>query len=170
MSKASLKKIIKDLEKESLAQIILELYDARPEAKEYLEFWLNPDADAELQKYRKKIFKIFFISEGKPRKSPAFSEIKNFLKYFISLGIEPEKVADLMLYISETYRDWLSLRRHVVSHRTRFDKLLSEASAYIETASLEELYGLRLERVREEAEKIFERGDDLRRRRWGWRW
>lgn len=170
MSKASLKKVIKDLEKDSLAQIILELYDARPEAKEYLEFWLNPDADAELQKYRKRIYKIFFISEVKPRKSPAFTEIKNHLKYFISLGIEPEKVADLMLYISETYRDWLSLRRHVVSHKNRFDKFLTDTSSYIETAALEELYGLRLSRVREEAEKIFERGDDLRRRRWGWRW
>ena len=58
------------MDRDSLSEIICELYDARPEAKEYLEFWINPDADKELDKYRQKIFKQFFISGSKPRKSP----------------------------------------------------------------------------------------------------
>ena len=62
MSKATLKKVLNEMDRDSLSEIICELYDARPEAKEYLEFWINPDADKELDKYRQKIFKQFFIS------------------------------------------------------------------------------------------------------------
>lgn len=170
MSKAALKKAMKDMEKDSLAEIILELYESRPEAKEYLEFWLNPDAEAELQIYRKKVFKIFFVSEGKPRRSPAFSDLKTLTKYFISLGIEPEKIGDLMIYILDCYKDWLALRRHVISHQSRFDKLYTETETYIETAGLEDMYGIRLSRIKEQTDNVFEQGDKIRRRRWGWRW
>lgn len=77
MSKAALKKALKEIDRDGLAEIICEMYDARPEAKEYLEFWINPDVDKELDKYKQKIFKLFFISEGKPRKSPGFTDIKD---------------------------------------------------------------------------------------------
>ena len=89
------------MDRDSLSEIICELYDARPEAKEYLEFWINPDADKELDKYRQKIFKQFFISGSKPRKSPVFKEIKTCIKYFTTLCIDYEKTADLMLYYVE---------------------------------------------------------------------
>ncbi|MDE7115963.1 MAG: hypothetical protein K2O56_06020 [Muribaculaceae bacterium] len=69
MSKAALKKALRDIDRDGLAEIICEMYDARPEAREYLEFWVNPDADKELDKYKRKIFRILFISDGKPRKS-----------------------------------------------------------------------------------------------------
>lgn len=45
MSKKSLKKELDQLTKEQLSQIILDLYDARKEAKEYLEFFLHPNVD-----------------------------------------------------------------------------------------------------------------------------
>ncbi|MBD5340780.1 MAG: hypothetical protein HDR94_04320 [Bacteroides sp.] len=170
MSKAALKKAIKDMERDSLAEVIMELYESRPEAKEYLEFWLNPDAEAELQKYRKKVFKIFFISEGKPRRSPAFAELKTLTKYFISLGVESEKVADLMLYILECYRDWLANRRYVISHTARFDKLYDETATYIDAAGLEDLYGIRLSRIKETVDDIFENSSRRITSRWRWSW
>lgn len=170
MSKASLKKALKDLEHDSLAEIIMELYESRPEAKEFLEFWLNPDAENELQKFRKKVFKIFFVSEGKTRKSPALSELKKQTKYFASLGVEAEKNADLMLYVLETFCNWLSLRRHVISKKPAFDKMAEETAVYIESAGMEDLFAIRLERIKEQAKEIFDRGEQLRRRRWGWRW
>ena len=94
------------MDRDSLSEIICELYDARPEAKEYLEFWINPDADKELDKYRQKIFKQFFISGSKPRKSPVFKEIKTCIKYFTTLCIDYEKTADLMLYTLDLYQLW----------------------------------------------------------------
>lgn len=45
MSKKSLKKELDQLTREQLSQIILDLYDARREAKEYLEFFLHPNVD-----------------------------------------------------------------------------------------------------------------------------
>lgn len=48
MSKAKLKKHLQSLPKERVIEIMLELYDARKEAKEYLEFYLAPDSNAVL--------------------------------------------------------------------------------------------------------------------------
>ena len=45
MSKAQLKKHLAALTKEQIIEVILELYDARKEAKEYQEFYLNPKED-----------------------------------------------------------------------------------------------------------------------------
>lgn len=53
MSKAQLKKQLSALTKEQIIEVILELYDARKEAKEYLEFYLNPNEDQKLEEYKK---------------------------------------------------------------------------------------------------------------------
>ena len=47
MSKAKLKKYLQTLSKEQVIEVMLELYDARKEAKDYLEFYLTPDSNAE---------------------------------------------------------------------------------------------------------------------------
>lgn len=44
---------------EQLRQIILDAYDARPETKEYFEFFLNPDVDKLLEKLDAKLRKEF---------------------------------------------------------------------------------------------------------------
>ena len=43
MSKAQLKKHLLKLTQEEVIDVILELYDARKEAKEYLDFYMNPN-------------------------------------------------------------------------------------------------------------------------------
>ena len=53
MSKAQLKKHLNTLEKPQIIEMVMELYDARKEAKEYLEFYLNPDENKELEKFKK---------------------------------------------------------------------------------------------------------------------
>ena len=60
MSKAKLKKYLQTLSKEQIIEVMLELYDARKEAKEYLEFYLAPDSNAELEKCKKAIRQEFF--------------------------------------------------------------------------------------------------------------
>lgn len=45
MSRTQLKKHLTALTKEQIIEVMLELYDARKEAKEYLEFYLNPNDD-----------------------------------------------------------------------------------------------------------------------------
>ena len=48
MSKAKLKKYLQTLSKEQVIEVTLELYDARKDAKKYLEFYLAPDSNAEI--------------------------------------------------------------------------------------------------------------------------
>ena len=69
MSKAKLKKYLQTLSKEQVIEVMLELYDARKEAKDYLEFYLTPDSNAELEKCKKAIRQEFFpnLSEVKAR-------------------------------------------------------------------------------------------------------
>lgn len=43
MSRAALKKELSSLPAPQLVEVILEAYDARPEIKEYFEYYLNPD-------------------------------------------------------------------------------------------------------------------------------
>ena len=64
MSRAKLKKYLQTLPKEQVIEVILELYDARKEAKDYLEFYLTPDSNAELEKCKKIIRKDFFPPRG----------------------------------------------------------------------------------------------------------
>lgn len=59
MSKAKLKKHLLSLTKEQVVDIMLELYGVSKEANEWLEFYLEPNSDAELEKYKKVICSQF---------------------------------------------------------------------------------------------------------------
>ena len=64
MSKAKLKKHLLALSKEEIINVVLDLYDARTEAKAYFEFYLTPDCTAELEKLRMRIVHEFFPVRG----------------------------------------------------------------------------------------------------------
>ena len=51
--------------KEEIIGMVLEMYDARKEAKEYLEFYANPDEDGKLEEYKKIITEEFYPSRGR---------------------------------------------------------------------------------------------------------
>lgn len=59
MSKSILRKELAHMSTAQLSEIILDAYDARPEFKEYFEFFLNPDVDKLNDKYSKIINKEF---------------------------------------------------------------------------------------------------------------
>lgn len=50
---AKAKKYLATITKEQVIEVILELYDARKEAKYYLEFYLSPYCEAEPEKRKK---------------------------------------------------------------------------------------------------------------------
>jgi len=64
MSKAEVKKYIKSLERDSLEELVMDLYSARKEAKEYLEYVIKPNDKGKLEEYREIITKEFFPSRG----------------------------------------------------------------------------------------------------------
>lgn len=169
MSKAKLKKALQALPKEELEVVLMELYEARKEAKEYLEYWLNPDAEKELEKCKKVVERQFLTPQGVFKRTPSLPVIAKTLKDFMSLCFDPEKIAELMLFIPECMCEWMEYRYRRVSYRSSLNKYLGEAALYVESNELEGLYGLRLERLRERAEAI-ERWQESHspRRRW-WR-
>ena len=41
------------MSKAEVIGLVAELYEAKKEAKDYLDYWMNPDEDARLEEYRK---------------------------------------------------------------------------------------------------------------------
>lgn len=171
MSKAQLKKALAGMDAGSIAEMVCELYDARPEAKEYLEFWLKPDMKGELDKYKVKIHRLFFTTSGKPRKRPTITSIKKELKYFSSLCFEPEIMSELYIYLCETDIQWLREKRNPSASIKSAQGTLSLCRQYIETSGLEDRFSIKLERLEEELKEEEKRGTERRGYGWRrWRW
>ena len=95
--KKTLKKELDALDKEQLIQLILDLYANRKEAKEYFNFFLNPDVDKLYEKHSKAIEKE--LSRYKRYKCTArISHIRSTIKAFASYSPGPEVVVNLMVY------------------------------------------------------------------------
>lgn len=99
MSKSEVKKYIKSLDREGVEQLLLDLYSARKEAKEYLEYAIHPNDKAKYDEYREIIKKEFFPKRGEGKMR--FSVCKKAIKDFKSLDPNPILLCDLMLYVAE---------------------------------------------------------------------
>ncbi|MDP3912193.1 MAG: DUF6155 family protein [Bacteroidota bacterium] len=101
MSKTALKKHLLSLTKEQVIEQVLGLYDTCKPAKEYFEYFLNPDEQGKFGKYKDVIVNEFFtntlIGIGKLR----FSEAKKAIADFRSLNPSPELLGDLMVTLPE---------------------------------------------------------------------
>jgi len=101
MSKKQLKDALGELDANELRSLVMELYDARKEAKEYLDFFANPDVDKLLAKFRaaiKKEVSRTVRGRGKPR----ISRVRRLLADFASLNPGDRAVAELMVLTIET--------------------------------------------------------------------
>lgn len=80
-----------------IGELLLDLYDARPEAKEYLEFFINPDIDSKLEKARTAIKKeLMRASRG--RNKARSTRIRRTIRDIASLNPGPEAVCEIMTY------------------------------------------------------------------------
>lgn len=97
MSKTQLKKELNLLDKPQLVQLLLDLYSARKEAKEYFDFFVDPDVPKLYEKHRADIEKE--MTRGKYGKSNMrISHVRKYIRNFESFGVEAENVIELMLY------------------------------------------------------------------------
>lgn len=101
MSKRALKKYIAGLEREALAEQLLDLYDRFPQVKTYYDFVFNPKEDQLLNEAKMKIRKEYF-PQGRRRPKARRSVAKKYIRHFGKLGMEPHLLADLMAYNLET--------------------------------------------------------------------
>lgn len=100
MSKASLKKELARMTHEQISELVLDLYAARPEAKEYLDFFVAPDIDRKLDKARQAISKEF-NRKTKRYPRPRITKVRRTIKDIASLNPGSEPVADIMTFAIE---------------------------------------------------------------------
>jgi hypothetical protein len=101
MSKRDLKKYLNELTKEQLEEQIIELYEKFSPVKVYYNFVFNPKEETLLQECKLKISNEYFpIKSGVKRKRPKMrrSVGQQYIKHFITLGVDPFIIADVMLY------------------------------------------------------------------------
>lgn len=129
-----MKKHLLSLSKEQVVNIMLQLYDASKEAAGWFEFYLEPNNNAELEKYKKAIRSQFYGRNNVP-KDPSFRECNKLITAFKKLIPDPYAIADLMIYyleqgtslpaqfgdFGETYsisleNNYIKMLKHVSSH------------------------------------------------------
>ena len=97
MSKRDLKKYLSELSKPQLEEQFIEMYDKFVNVKVYYNFVFNPNEKNLIKDARLKISNEYFPINGK-RPKMRRSVAQKFIKHFISLGMDPFLIADLMCF------------------------------------------------------------------------
>lgn len=101
MSKSTVKKLLQSMTKEDIIKMVLEMYAARKEAKDYLEFYAAPDEGAKLEEY-KAIIRQEFCPKGRREPQLRFSVCRKAVADFKKLGPSADALAELMV----SYMEW----------------------------------------------------------------
>lgn len=144
MSKATLKKELESFTREQLIQVLMDTYSSSKSAKEYLEFFLNPDVQALHQK------KIDIITKELRREKWGYSKarisyIKKTLKEFESFNVGDAAMERLSL---EAFLLLLSNERFLHYSPTLMNGTASLAVKALEHAILNENTDKTLDNIR----------------------
>ena len=145
MSKSTIKKLLQSMKKEDIIEMVLDLYSARKEAKEYLEFYAEPDEKGKLEEYKAIIQEEFY---PKRRREPQtrFSVCRKAIANFKKLKPSADALAELMV----SYMEWATQftydygdmwEQYYDSVESNFDKTVK----HIATNGLWEKYDKRLQ-------------------------
>ena len=151
MSKRALKKYLQELDKEQLEEQVLDLYDRFKDVKVFYNFVFAPNEDKLIEEAKFKIGKEYFPPNGRKAKARR-SVAQKHIRHFMTIGVEPSRIADVMLYNIELaqafsaerfirqdafYRSMLKAFEQALSFavehglykelRPRFHKILEEA-------------------------------------------
>ncbi len=110
---------------EQLQDIILDAYDARPEFKEYFEFFLKPDVERLLERHRTRLVKELNHTHW-GRSKARVSVIKKAVKDFI--GFRPG---------SEAVLDMLFLSLHLLGTTERYIDFTDTQTKYIRSLTVQ---------------------------------
>ena len=100
MSKSQVKKLLAGMSKEEVINIVMELYDARKEARDYLDYYVNPNESNELEKFKKIVLKEFDDDISRDPQC-RFSVCRKALSDFKKLAPSTETLAEAMVYYVE---------------------------------------------------------------------
>lgn len=147
MSRPKVKKFLQSLTEEQLVEVLLDLYDARKDAKEYLEFYINPDTESAHEKARKSVLQNYFNNKGKTIKKLDIRSGREIVDNFISLGVDSDHKADISMYHVEILISWLVIRRSI--NQTAWTTLINlsrKAFERIITGGLSDSYRKRVDK------------------------
>lgn len=151
MSKKALKKYLSSLEKDQLEEQVMDLYQRFDDVRTFYNFIFNPKEDKLIGEAKFKISKEYFPPNkrrAKARRSVAHKQIK----HFITLGVEPTLIADLMLYNIETAQAFSVDSRLITDSFTKsMYKSFEQAVNFIIQNGLTSQFVVRILKVREEA-------------------
>lgn len=143
MSLSLLKKEIKTFDKEALESLIIDLYGKNKNIKEYLDFYLNPDEEALLEKYSTLVSD--YISPKRGWKSK-IGKAKATIREFNKLYKLPEIEAELMfIFITKGY-DFLTNEFGSSTLESSLFKMRENFFIFISKNELEDVFKDRIER------------------------
>jgi len=105
VSKRAFKKYVSELPEDELRLQLIDLYERFPNVKTYYDFVFNPKEDKLVQEAKTKISNEYFpLKRKRPRARRSVAH--KFIKQFITLGMEPGLIADVMCFnleIAQTF-------------------------------------------------------------------
>ncbi len=150
MSKKALKEYLKSLKKQQLEEQILDLYQRFDDVRVFYNFIFNPKEDKLLAAAKFKISKEYF-PPGKRKPKARRSIAHKQIKHFITLGVDPNLVAELMLFnieIAQVYSTDNS--KNTEAFTKSMFRSFEQAINYIIQNNLTEEFAERILKIREE--------------------
>lgn len=132
MSKTQLRKELQQLDKESIINVVLDLYTARKEARDYLDFFVDPDISGRMEKARIKIAKE--LTRGRPggKSRARISHIRAAIKEIATLDPGIEYIADLMVYAIEMAYATTQSQRLTATFANGIRRLVTDTVIYLD--------------------------------------
>ena len=100
MSRAKFEKLANEMTKEDLVEMVLALYDSKKEAKDYFEYFLNPNEEKAEEKCKTVLQKEYTKTGVRPPKG-RISKCKKALQDFEALRPSVERQIDVRLCMAE---------------------------------------------------------------------
>jgi len=151
MSKRDLKKYLALLPKEELEEQMLALYEKFADVKTYYNFVFNPKEDKLEQEAKVKISAEYFPPRGKRAKLRRGTAQK-YIKHFMTLGVDPIVLADVMLYNLEVAQKYTAKRdiSYASFYKSMFNSF-KQAVDYVAANGVAAEFKTRIAKVYEEA-------------------
>ena len=145
MSKTTIKKLLQSMTKDEIIGMVLELYSAKEEAKEYLEYYACPDEKGKLEEYKAIIREEFYpVRRRDPqlRFSVCRKAVADFKKLKPSADAQAELMVSYMEWATQFTYDYGDMwEQYYDSVESNFEKTIK----FIVTNGLWEKYSQRLQ-------------------------
>lgn len=162
MSKSALKKQLSAMTHEQISELVLELYSARKEAKEYLDFYVNPDIDEKLDKARVAITKEMKRKSGQWA-NPRITRVRKQIKNIATLNPGYEHIAEISSYAVEAACVMINDSHTKESVQRNIAKLLHEAIAMSDKAGMLNVHMARIRKAIDGMDTPHFRSNQLKR-------